>query len=226
MGRKKSKSKAVPVPIAWRPVKSQRRARKITSAFHQLTHELTLNSTQRKRTRIGRNDADADTVKAASQSQELAADATAKAQAATEQNRQNSGVGAPQAGLNHDAERLQKQLRELGGRRLYQAASALATARNTSSAKWVFKTLTELGRRPGKRKQQQKDQKAHQGKEKQCGVGSALQAKPRLLEIGAVNTQLLACKWMDVVPIDIRSQHPRIQQINFLEFGDPANEEP
>ena len=38
----------------------------------------------------------------------------------------------------------------------------------------------------------------------------------RLLEVGAVNTQFLSVPWLDVRAIDIKSQHPRIEQIDFF----------
>jgi len=37
-----------------------------------------------------------------------------------------------------------------------------------------------------------------------------------LLEIGAVNTQLLSIPWLEVRAIDIQARHPRIEQIDFL----------
>ena len=48
----------------------------------------------------------------------------------------------------------------------------------------------------------------------------------RLLEVGAVNTQLLSCRWLDVTPIDLRSQHPKIAQIDFLQFANPVEDGP
>jgi len=171
MGRKR---RSVPVPLAWRPVKSQRRARQITSVFHKLTHA---------RETAQRHSA------GARKPSENGGKVTDTADHDTEPQKAQQ--------ISAEEQQLAQQLHALGGRRLYQAASALATARNTSSSKWIFKTITALGRRP---------------------VGKGL-TKPTLLEVGAVNTQLLACRWLDVTAIDIRSQHPRIQQVDFLDYG-------
>ena len=43
------------------------------------------------------------------------------------------------------------------------------------------------------------------------------QSPLRVLEIGAVNTQLLSVPWLDVRAIDIKSQHPRIEQVDFFD---------
>jgi 25S rRNA (adenine2142-N1)-methyltransferase len=36
--------------------------------------------------------------------------------------------------------------------------------------------------------------------------------------IGAINTQLMSCSWLDVLAIDVNSQHPRIQEIDFFDL--------
>ena len=87
---------------------------------------------------------------------------------------------------------LKRRLNQIGGRQAYQEASVLTTTRHRP-CKWVFSVLTKQGLRP-KRSQ------------------PAL----RLLEVGAVNTQFLSVPWLDVRAIDIKSQHPRIEQIDFF----------
>lgn len=75
---------------------------------------------------------------------------------------------------------LRRELEDLGGRQAYQEASVLSTTRHRT-CKWVFAMITKLGLRPGK------------------------QAAPlRLLEVGAVNTQLISVPWLSVRAIDVQ----------------------
>ena len=237
---KSGRKRSVPVPVAWRPVKSQRRARQITSVFHQLTHAKE-NATQQS----------------SADRPEAGVGAERQPDAIDEDVEQDGSEG----GSNSETQLLAQKLKQLGGRRVYQAASALATARNTSSAKWIFKSLTALGKRPAGKKRAKKHA-AHSNATKvlhsdsiHSGEGGPEQSnkttqplvksgqvpapksaeesvqqpetrKPQLLEIGAVNTQLLACQWLDVTPIDLRSQHPKIHQVDFLRFGDPVTTGP
>ena len=101
--------------------------------------------------------------------------------------------GTPSARARADKQQLERQLDSLGGRQAYQEASVLTTARHRT-CKWVFSVLTKLGMRPKKN-----------------------QSPLRVLEIGAVNTQLLSIPWLDVRAIDIKSQHPRIEQVDFFD---------
>lgn len=78
-------------------------------------------------------------------------------------------------------------------RKIYQDASILLTNLNKSCAKFVFKTITDLGLRPERG-----------------------DAPLKLLEIGAINTQLINCNWLDVLAIDKKSRHPRIKEIDFF----------
>ena len=83
---------------------------------------------------------------------------------------------------------LRRELEDLGGRQAYQEASVLSTTRHRT-CKWVFAMITKLGLRPGK------------------------QAAPlRLLEVGAVNTQLISVPWLSVRAIDVtgKSRHIRL----------------
>lgn len=89
---------------------------------------------------------------------------------------------------------LELELRELGGRQAYQEASVLTTGRHRT-CKWIFSVVTKLGLRPTKN-----------------------QSPLKLLEVGAVNTQLLSVPWLDVRAIDIKAQHPRIEQIDFFDL--------
>ena len=79
-----------------------------------------------------------------------------------------------------DGVHLRRELDGLGGRQAYQEASVLTTTRHRT-CKWVFAMITRLGLRPGK------------------------QSPPlRLLEVGAVNTQLMSVPWLAVRAIDIQ----------------------
>lgn len=93
---------------------------------------------------------------------------------------------------------LRRELEDLGGRQAYQEASVLSTTRHRT-CKWVFAMITKLGLRPGK------------------------QAAPlRLLEVGAVNTQLISVPWLSVRAIDVQAQHPKIEQVDFFDL-EPAS---
>lgn len=83
----------------------------------------------------------------------------------------------------------------IGGRAAYQDASILSTSFHRTS-KWVFQLLTRLGRRP-----------------------QAKQPPLRLLEVGAINTQLLSCPWLDVRAIDLNSRHDKIEQCDFFSLS-------
>ena len=75
---------------------------------------------------------------------------------------------------------LRRELLKLGGRTAYQEASELTTTRHRTS-KWVFAIITQLGLRP-----------------------TTNRHPLSLLEIGAVNTQLLSIPWLEVRAIDIQ----------------------
>eukprot|EP01138_Halocafeteria_seosinensis_P006669 gb/GECG01006817.1/.p1 GENE.gb/GECG01006817.1/~~gb/GECG01006817.1/.p1 ORF type:complete len:369 (+),score=44.88 gb/GECG01006817.1/:1-1107(+) len=95
-------------------------------------------------------------------------------------------------------EELQKQLDEMGGREMYQEASAISTE-HFKSSRFVFQQLTKQGLRPQKK-----------------------QPKLRVLEIGAVNTQLVSCPWMNVRAIDLRSRDPKIEETDFFNISTDA----
>jgi len=80
-------------------------------------------------------------------------------------------------------------------REAYQHASIVSTS-HFKSSKWVFQQLTALDRRPKKR----------------C-------PPLRLLEVGAINTQLAEGPgWLDVTAIDLESRHPLIVAMDFFEL--------
>ena len=88
----------------------------------------------------------------------------------------------------------------MGGAEAYQRASALNTALNPTS-KWVKRAL----------------------------AARKLGHTPRVLEIGAINTQLLETKELLVRAIDLHSSEPRIEQLDFfaiLDGGDTRDYKP
>ena len=127
------KSPIVPVP---KVVSGRKHARRITSAYHTITHKL---------------------------------------EAATSES---------------EKQRCRRELEDIGGVEAYQQASALNTKLNQVS-RWVKRSLFR-------------------------GGGPTSGAPLRVLEIGAVNTQLLESPGLAVRAIDLNSTHPRIEQRDFL----------
>jgi hypothetical protein len=80
----------------------------------------------------------------------------------------------------------------MGGREAYQAASALAT-QNYRSSRFVFKSLVKLGLQP-----------------------KSGELPLRVLEIGAVNSQLRVCPWMRVRAIDLLSRDRGVETKDFF----------
>jgi len=79
----------------------------------------------------------------------------------------------------------------LGGRRAYQEASMVSTS-HFSTTRWAVGELQARGFKRGK--------------------GHA----PKVLEVGAINVELLGCPWLDVRAIDLRSVDPRIETADFF----------
>ncbi|KAG7398197.1 hypothetical protein PHYBOEH_011520 [Phytophthora boehmeriae] len=93
---------------------------------------------------------------------------------------------------NSRVSEINAQLDALGGRQAYQDASILSTSFHKTS-KWVFQLLTRFELRP-----------------------KAKQPPLRVLEVGAINNQLLSCPWLDVRAIDLNSRHEKIEQRDFF----------
>jgi 25S rRNA (adenine2142-N1)-methyltransferase len=68
------------------------------------------------------------------------------------------------------------------------------------TSKWVFQLLTRFNLRPAKK-----------------------QPPLRVLEVGAINTQLLSCPWLNVRAIDLNSRHEKIEQCDFFSL-EPSEE--
>mmetsp|Transcript_22359 Transcript_22359/g.63588 ORF Transcript_22359/g.63588 Transcript_22359/m.63588 type:complete len:402 (-) Transcript_22359:33-1238(-) len=97
------------------------------------------------------------------------------------------------------AAELEQLIQAVGGRKRYQEASILLTGQNSSSAKWVFRNVTELGLRP-----------------------KSGEPRLRTLEIGAINTQILSCHFLDVRAIDLTSRFPKVEELDFFDLPCPG----
>lgn len=87
---------------------------------------------------------------------------------------------------------IEQEIHNMGGREAYQEASALST-KNFRSSRYIFKTLVNYGQQPRKG-----------------------EYPLRVLEIGAVNPQLVVSPWLKVRAIDLLSRHPRVEQKDFF----------
>mmetsp|Transcript_55532 Transcript_55532/g.111366 ORF Transcript_55532/g.111366 Transcript_55532/m.111366 type:complete len:315 (+) Transcript_55532:102-1046(+) len=145
-----------PVPIVAPPLKSLKKARKVTSEFHRITHAINQLEKDEKISQKGKHGLHGDEGKLCS---------------------------------------LRAELTALGGREVYQQASVVTTAR-CSSSKWVVKCLR-----------------------RRAILGSNKDAKPRVLEVGAINTELLENRDLEVRAIDILSRHPKIEELDFFELA-------
>eukprot|EP00615_Pteridomonas_danica_P001255 CAMPEP_0114362534 /NCGR_PEP_ID=MMETSP0101-20121206/25737_1 /TAXON_ID=38822 ORGANISM="Pteridomonas danica, Strain PT" /NCGR_SAMPLE_ID=MMETSP0101 /ASSEMBLY_ACC=CAM_ASM_000211 /LENGTH=292 /DNA_ID=CAMNT_0001508421 /DNA_START=17 /DNA_END=895 /DNA_ORIENTATION=- len=132
-------------------MKSLKRARKVTSSFHRITHEISILESGKK---------------------------------------QNTVPNKERIQL------LENELKEMGGREVYQQASVLTTAR-CSSTKWVTKTLRKRGILLG-------------------SSSNNNQLEPKVLEVGAINTELLSTSGLNVRAIDILSRDSKIEQCDFF----------
>ena len=88
-------------------------------------------------------------------------------------------------------EALNEQMESIGGTNKYQQASIINT-QHFKTSKWVAGTLHKMNRQ-----------------------GSSAQ-KLNVLEVGAINTQLQQYNWMNVRAIDLNSQNPLIEEMDFF----------
>eukprot|EP00934_Nitzschia_sp_Nitz4_P003277 Nitzschia sp. Nitz4//scaffold4_size323378//247385//248365//NITZ4_000697-RA/size323378-processed-gene-0.221-mRNA-1//-1//CDS//3329553510//3267//frame0 len=163
-----------PIPLTQKPIvmKSRKRARQVTTQFHQWTHE-------RERALLEGNQGKVD--------------------------------------------ELDEKIEAMGGREEYQRASQLSTSYHSTS-KWVLGYLTRLGWLYGVKEEsiasEPSTSNSHQKQERR---------KTRVLEVGAINTELLeaaaastgkgperARHRLDVRAIDLNAIDERIEQADFL----------
>ena len=94
---------------------------------------------------------------------------------------------------------LEKELSESGGIDRYQQASVISTS-HFKTSRWVIRSLDQL-------------EVLRKGKGKD---------KLQVLEVGAINIQLHSCSFMKVKSIDLNSQHPLIEEIDFFDIPTSA----
>lgn len=151
-------------PIGNPTLKSRKKARSVTAAYHVIKNEL------------------ADIEK------------------------EDEGDGLPK---NEKKAALEKELESIGGIDAYQRASIVST-QHFKTSRWV---LSEIS------KHLKIEQVAKiQGKKKKKERGPI-----RVLEVGAINIQLQQVKHLDVRSIDINSQHPLIEEVDFFDVKPENN---
>jgi len=151
-------------PVAKPPMKSRKRARKITTLFHKYTRE--------------RDEAE-------------------------------------KQGNSKAVQDWERKIQEIGGREEYQRASQLNTSFHSTS-KWVLKHLSK--------QQNWLDSGVvdNEGDDNEKDNSKVLRRKVRLLEVGAINTELLQAankrQYLHVRAIDLRSSHELIEEIDFFQL--------
>lgn len=114
------------------------------------------------------------------------------------------------AGDQEKAENLERHITEMGGRPAYQRASQVSTSYFSTSKKWVLGVLGRNGWLHGIKLDE--DQATEERKK--------LRRPTRLLEIGAINTDLVVdatqkYPQLSVRAIDLNSMHPAIEEADF-----------
>lgn len=128
---------------------------------------------------------------------------------------------AEQDGRVEEVARIDRELEAMGGREEYQRASQVSTS-FFSTSKWVLGYLSRNGMLHGVHEE-----------------GSEEKRHTRLLEVGAINTELLVAAKktrfdartnqtvpmhrLDVKAIDIHSMHPDIEEVDFLTMSVQRN---
>ena len=115
---------------------------------------------------------------------------------------------APTAAARAAAERVLEARR---GR--YQEASALSTALHSTS-RWVLRVLRRRGVLGAAANARPPDAAANA----RPPDAAANARPPALLEVGAVNTQLLEARGLAVRAIDVRSSMQRIERVDFFDL--------
>jgi 25S rRNA (adenine2142-N1)-methyltransferase len=116
---------------------------------------------------------------------------------------------ALQQGDSLKAKDCEEKIAEIGGRQEYQRASQLSTSHHSTS-KWVLGVLAKKGWLHGI-----------------ATAEKASRRQTRLLEVGAINTELLnaASERLSVRAIDLHSMHEDIEEADFLTLT-PCHQDP
>lgn len=94
---------------------------------------------------------------------------------------------------------LEQELASIGGIDAYQQASIIST-QHFKTSRWVLSQIND-----------------HLSSGKSQDIPKAKKDKLKVLEVGAINIQLQQSKHLDVRSIDINSQHPLIEEIDFFD---------
>ena len=207
--------KRKPQPLAPPPqsaLRSRKRARQVTTLFHKYSQQL-------------------DAALARARSAGCKIDGGPR-----DVHAKKESTSAEEHALLEEVKKWDNKLKEIGGREEYQRASQMNTSL-FSTSKWVLGVLGKWGWLDGlpiEHSQTSNDKSAKKSK-------STSRRDTRLLEIGAINTQLLDAAArtrlnskqddktervhrLDVQAIDIRSTDDRIQQIDFFDYPLPKND--
>lgn len=125
---------------------------------------------------------------------------------------------------------LSNRLQAIGGTEMYQQASVVST-NHFKTSRWVISTIEALGVKASKNKDKDRHtdadtdtdsksltRKDNESKANKNKAKSKPKRKVKVLEVGAINTQLQECKWMTVRAIDVNSQNPRIEERDFFDL--------
>jgi len=122
------------------------------------------------------------------------------------------------AQTREEKEHLQTRLEEMGGVQAYQEASIVSTQRFNTS-RWVVSTLQKLGKiKDGSKVSSSSSFSSSISSSTTTTTNSATSRRLKTLEVGAISIQLQACSFLDVKAIDLNSQHPRIEQMDFFDL--------
>ena len=163
MGRKRKLFTGV-APIGGHSIKSLKKARRVTSAYHNIRNEIQQIS------------------------KSLDIDEKTK--------------------LEKKA-KLEAQLEDMGGTNKYQEASMLAT-KHFKTSRWVLTCINDYLPKPVYWKGDNRSNLDIPSKSRE--------GRFQVLEVGAINTQLQQCTGLNVRAIDINSQHPSIEELDFFDI--------
>ena len=170
MGRKRKLFLGT-APIGGKDMKSRRKARFVTSQYHNIRNELTA------------IDKDVDT---------------------------------PLAEKDRQKEILNEKLEAIGGVDKYQQASIISTS-HFKTSRWVVTILEQIGMKKLLDDEGAISEVPSSGSQI-CTTATTSSRKLNVLEVGAINTQLQQCKWLNVRAIDVNSQHPSIEECDFFDI--------
>ncbi len=211
MAKKRKPQPLAPPPQA-SALRSRKRARQVTTLFHKYTQQrdLAIARAREGGCDVGSDEGDESVVK-------------------SQKSKCGSGGSKPadKQELLNEVKKWDDKIAEIGGREEYQRASQLNTSL-FSTSKWVLGVLGRWGWLDGFVIPIDGDSLSTQKKRKHA------RRDIRLLEIGAINTQLLDAATrtkldattnesqrvhrLDVHAIDLRSTDPRIQKMDFFHY--------